>query len=305
MIFTAANSVRKVICCQLNPQPLVTCHLSLVTCPAAQHFSACQPVVHRQPVQRVGADVRRLGPAPTSKENSTSLPRLLLENAFNRSPPQRKITLDSFYPIVCEKPLIKSLVKVWLSVKEQKMRPFLSATSLLFLNHDGKPHPVEGVIMLLAGFFFIFCFDKWVIQRERHRPHSIAPKRSGKRVQHTVLQLIDFFVGLYFWRFRVQDEPFRKATETEKRTGACFMVLFPAAMALMLTHTQKVDAYVDSMTTGRHWIGWLYISFMAVIGGAAVFGLTVAPKIPLSVTVPAAVLSWLTMGWVIWTRHNV
>src|SRR5258708_38713885 len=105
------------------------------------------------------------------------------------------------------------------------MTPFLSYINPSYFNNDGKPHPAEGIALLLLSVLPIFCFDRFVIQREKHRRHWVTQKPIGEKIKFTALQMIDFLVGIYFWRARVNDEPFRKATEGEKRAGACFMVL--------------------------------------------------------------------------------
>jgi hypothetical protein len=105
---------------------------------------------------------------------------------------------------------------------------------------DGKPHPVDGFIGLLVLVTAINCFNKWVIQSEKtHERHYKSDKvlkrqRSlSKRFGHPILQIIEFFCGLYFFRgIRSFDEPFRKATETEKRAGGCFMALLPLFLPL-------------------------------------------------------------------------
>jgi hypothetical protein len=51
------------------------------------------------------------------------------------------------------------------------MKPVLSIIEEIFRG-DGKPHPVEGIILFLIFILAIFCFNKWVIQSEkRHERH--------------------------------------------------------------------------------------------------------------------------------------
>jgi hypothetical protein len=72
--------------------------------------------------------------------------------------------------------------------------------------------------------------------------------------------MIEFFCGAYFLRgIRSYDEPFRKATETEKRVGGCFMALRPDFFALVMSHAESFGAMVDSMMFGRASMGWLYL----------------------------------------------
>jgi hypothetical protein len=184
--------------------------------------------------------------------------------------------------------------------------------SLLYIYGDGKPHPVEGIILFLILFLAIICFNKWVIRSEKtHERHYKSDKvlkreRSlSNRFWYSILQIIEFFCGAYFRRGTCSlDEPFRKATVTEKRVGGCFMVLWPLFFAFMTSHTESFGAMVDSMTYGHLWMGWFYIGFITLIGSAVVFLIKVAPKIPLFVSGPLAAASWLVLFWVVW-KHNL
>ena len=179
------------------------------------------------------------------------------------------------------------------------MKPVLSMGTVLFRG-DGKPHPVEGIILFLILFLAIICFNKWVIQSEKrherhYKPDKILKRERSvsKRFWYSILQMIDIFCGVYFWRVRWNDEPFRRATETEKRVGGCFMVLWPATLAITMSNSKSFDKIIDSMMYGHLWLGWFYLSFITLIGGGVVFRFKVAPKIPLFVSVPLAAVSWL------------
>ena len=190
------------------------------------------------------------------------------------------------------------------------MKPVLLTALTTFLGGDNKPHPVEGIIILIVLVVVLVCFDKWVIRsgktHTRHYKSNRILKRErslSKRFGHSILQMVEIFCGAYFCRgVRSIDETFRKATGTEKRVGGCFMALWPLVLALMTNHTDSFGAMVDSMMYGRHWMGWLYLGYMALIGSALFFAIKIAPKIPLLVSVPAAVASWLFLAWTVWTH---
>jgi len=190
------------------------------------------------------------------------------------------------------------------------MKPVLSIIEEIFRG-DGKPHPVEGIILFLIFILAIFCFNKWVIQSEKrherhYKPDKILKRESNasKRFWHSSLQLIDVLCGIYFWRgLRWNDEPFRKATETEKRVGGCFMALWPLFLAFMMCHTESFGATVDSMIYGHHWMGWFYLGFIALVGSGMFFAIKVAPKIPLFVSIPLALVSWAILAWIV-RAHN-
>ena len=178
------------------------------------------------------------------------------------------------------------------------------------LRGDGKPHPVEGVIGLITIIAAIICFDKWVIRSEKthqrhYKPDKILKRSPSKRFWYSFLQMIEFFCGAYFCRsIRLNDEPFQKATQTEKRVGGCFMALWPLVLTFATIHTKSFDQMIDSMIYGRHWMGWFYLGYMALIGNAVFFAIKIAPKIPLSVSIPIALVSWPILAWVVWT-HNL
>jgi hypothetical protein len=175
---------------------------------------------------------------------------------------------------------------------------------------DGKPHPVEGFIGLLVLVAAIICFDKWVIRSEKtherhYKPDKILKRSPSKRFWYSFLQMIEFFCGAYFCRsIRLDDEPFRKATETEKRVGGCFMALWPLFLAFMMSHTESFGAMVDSMMYGHHWMGWFYLGSIVLLGSGVFFAIKVAPKVPLFISIPIAIVSWPILAWVVWT-HNL
>ncbi len=170
---------------------------------------------------------------------------------------------------------------------------------------DDKPHPVESCIGLLILAGAIYCFDKWVIRSEkRQQRHYQSDKALKKRktfsqkVGYESLRMVDVFCGVYFRRgVNMNEEPFRKATLTEKRVGGCFMFFLPAFLMFVMSNDKSFDKMVDSMMYGHVWMGWFYVGWITLVGAGIVFAVKVAPKIPLFVSVPLALVSWLVLAW--------
>ena len=176
---------------------------------------------------------------------------------------------------------------------------------------DGKPHPAEGCIGLIILVAAVFCFDKWVVRSEKRHERHYQPNKASKppslsqKVGYEALRMIDIFCGVYFRRgMRMNEKPFRKATETERRVGSCFMFFLPAFFTLVMSNDKYLDEMVDSMMYGHVWMGWFYVGWIALIGGGVIFAIKVAPKIPLSISVPSAVASWLVLAWFVW-KHGL
>jgi hypothetical protein len=172
-----------------------------------------------------------------------------------------------------------------------------------------KIYPVEGFAMLMVGFLFLYFFDKWIIKKDKPH-HSLAfhDKNASliKRAWHSFLWMVEIFCGLYLIRgVRTNGEPFRRATTTEKRLGGCFMIVIPLLMLLIMTNTKSFDSIVDALMYGRCSMLWFYIGYIAVISGGVLLGIFIAPRIPLFVSVPLAVMSWGALAWLLVARHLV
>jgi hypothetical protein len=191
------------------------------------------------------------------------------------------------------------------------MNSTLPIASILYRG-DGKPHPVEGVVLLALLVVCLVCFDKWIvkkdskIQRKMRLRQSVLDKAPlSKRLWFSVLQLIDFFVGLIFVRGTIlNDKPYRKATEAERRVGGCCMALLPLFFALAISHTGNIDAILDSMLKGQGGVLWLYLVFIVCVGGVVIFMLKIAPQIALRFSIPVAVVSWPLLFWVV-RKHGL
>jgi hypothetical protein len=176
--------------------------------------------------------------------------------------------------------------------------------------HDSSSNrlgPVAGFTLLVAFFLFIYYFDKWVIKRDKpHRTLAFHDKNAslGKRAWHSFLWMVEIFLGTYLWRrVNTNGEPFRKATTTEKRVGGCFMVLFPSAMILIACKAKSLDPLINFLMYGHYPLILLYVGYIALITAVVLFAIFVAPKIPLFVSAPLAVISWAAIIWLLFTGH--
>ena len=80
------------------------------------------------------------------------------------------------------------------------------------------------------------------------------------------------------------------------------MALWPVSLLIFFGNGKTFDGWVDSMMYGRHSIIWLYLAIISVVCVALVIGFKVAPKIPLAVSIPVAVVMWPLFLWFAWTH---
>jgi hypothetical protein len=116
-----------------------------------------------------------------------------------------------------------------------------------------------------------------------------------------ILRAIDVLVGYYVpRRVRWDQEPYRKATGSEKRFGGLFMIIIPAIFLAVVVGHKYFDKAVNSMMYGRHSITWLYVGFFVLAGGIGLILPIVGPKISLRASIPVAVLLWAILAWYAW-----
>lgn len=78
------------------------------------------------------------------------------------------------------------------------------------------------------------------------------------------------------------------------------MALLPISFLIFLTNAKLVDSWMESML--RSSVAWLYLIFIGGVCFALLIAFKVAPKIPLIVSVPIAVVAWPVLLWFAWTR---
>jgi len=118
-----------------------------------------------------------------------------------------------------------------------------------------------------------------------------------------ILRTIDVVVSFRTGRrIRWDEEPFKKSSESQRRVGGLFMALFPISFLIFLKNAKLVDSWVASML--RSSVAWLYLGFIGVACFAVFIAFKIAPKIPLIISVPIAVLAWPTVLWFAWT-HSI
>jgi hypothetical protein len=116
-----------------------------------------------------------------------------------------------------------------------------------------------------------------------------------------ILRMIDVMVSFRSGRIvRWDEEPYQKSTETQKRIGGLFMALFPISFLILFKNIRLVDSWMNSLL--RSSVAWLYFGFIGGVCFALFIALKVAPKIPLLVSVPIALVAWPVFLWFAWTR---
>ena len=116
-----------------------------------------------------------------------------------------------------------------------------------------------------------------------------------------ILRTIDVVVSFRTGRrVRWDEEPFQKSSEAQKRVGGLFMALFPISFLILSENIKLVDSWMDSIL--RNSVAWLYVGFIGGVCFALLIAFKVAPKIPLIVSVPIAVVAWPVFLWFAWTH---
>lgn len=116
-----------------------------------------------------------------------------------------------------------------------------------------------------------------------------------------ILRAIDVLVSFRSGRIvRWNEEPLQKSSEAEKRFGGLFMALFPICVLIFLKNDTLVDSWIDSMLKSS--VAWLYLAFIGGVCIALLIAFKVAPKIPLIMSVPFAVVAWPIVLWFAWTH---
>jgi hypothetical protein len=111
-----------------------------------------------------------------------------------------------------------------------------------------------------------------------------------------ILRTIDVIVSLRSGRIvRWDKEPYQKATQTQKRVGGLFMALFPILFLIFLQNIKLFDSWINSMLHNS--VAWLYLAFIGGVCFALLIAFKVAPKTPLIVSVPIAVVAWPLFLW--------
>jgi hypothetical protein len=73
------------------------------------------------------------------------------------------------------------------------------------------------------------------------------------------------------------------------------MALFPICFLIFLDNAKFFDSWINSML--HRSVAWLYLAFIGGVCFALFIAFKVAPKIPLFVSVPTAVVAWPLFLW--------
>ena len=116
-----------------------------------------------------------------------------------------------------------------------------------------------------------------------------------------ILRTIDVAISFRSGRrVRWDEEPYQKSSEAQRRVGGLFMALLPILSLIFIKNAKLVDSWVDSML--RSSVAWLYLGFIGGVCVALLIAFKVAPKIPLFLSVPIAVVAWPVLLWIGWTH---
>jgi hypothetical protein len=126
-------------------------------------------------------------------------------------------------------------------------------------------------------------------------------RHSQNKFLRGFLRTIDVLMAIRFGRsVRWDKEPFQKATKAQSLYGGLFMAVLPIFFLIFMGNYKSFDAALNSMIAGRHSIIWLYVGTFVLVGGIGGLLFVIAPKTPLFVSVPIAIVMWPILGWFIW-----
>jgi O-antigen/teichoic acid export membrane protein len=126
----------------------------------------------------------------------------------------------------------------------------------------------------------------------------MTPHRQNK-LTRCILRVIDICVGIYLGRSVYWNEdPFRKATGTQWRVGWFFLAFFPIFL-LAFTTNNSIQSFLDSAGDAGHSMMWLYIGLIGVVLIGILSLIKIGPKIPLSFSIPTAMLAWIYCIWLL------
>jgi hypothetical protein len=91
------------------------------------------------------------------------------------------------------------------------------------------------------------------------------------------------------------EEPFQKATDRQKRIGGFFMATWPVFVAIYFGWIGL--SVVMTERYGRYSLILLYAVLICVTYTVVFASFKIAPKTPLSVSVPIAIAIWSVIAW--------
>ena len=115
----------------------------------------------------------------------------------------------------------------------------------------------------------------------------------------SLLRVIDICVAIYSGRsVHWKEEPFRKTTGTQWRTGWLFVACLPIFM-LVFTCNNSVNSFIEHTGNGGHSIAWLYAGFIGIVLVGGLLWIKIGPKIPLYFSIPTAITAWIYCIWLL------
>lgn len=118
------------------------------------------------------------------------------------------------------------------------------------------------------------------------------------KVVRFILRTIDIMLPRVSPRVHWNADPFQNATKRKKRFGGLFMAVLPAFVALFFGWLSLSMTIAEKH--GRFSLILLYVALLCVSYYVIAVSLRIAPKTPLSVSVPIAIVTWASVAWMIW-----
>jgi len=114
-----------------------------------------------------------------------------------------------------------------------------------------------------------------------------------------ILRAIDIIITTEMYRRPQMDKnPFQKATEEQKRTGGFFVAFLPVFAALFFGWIGLCVVMTERF--GQYSLIPLCLVFLGATYYVIYISIKIAPKIPLSISVPIAVITWSVFAWRLW-----
>jgi quinol-cytochrome oxidoreductase complex cytochrome b subunit len=112
-----------------------------------------------------------------------------------------------------------------------------------------------------------------------------------------VLRTIDVLISFRTMRtVRWDQDPFQKSNKGKWRSGWIFLATVPIFMVIFTTNS-SIHSFIDSVTERRRSVVWFYMAFIGFVL-LGVFGwIKIGPKIPLYISIPAAIVAWFYCVW--------
>ena len=129
----------------------------------------------------------------------------------------------------------------------------------------------------------------------------MKPKRSTGGLVRGFLRIAEVLVAISLRRpIEWNEEPFRKASEEEKRRGCLFVAVLPIFTQAGVSMMNWLDSVNPTLLNNFYIVGFAAIVAIIAIALLILFG---GPKIPIAVSLTIAVLAYPSVICFNWPRH--